>query len=175
MAMLAVHMAMGDFFWNSGANIGNFQFEVQHHASPGVVAIQIDRVALDLHHGENLLFTFVVNTFERSAQLDPRGEAAFGNGLLQIFVANAKGLFGLQCQGGLIALGLAIERGFNGCQGIAIASMQIGHGFFGVVQHFALGIADLVAKGDDSVFVNVHGVGLEGVEKVQVLIFADLM
>jgi hypothetical protein len=73
------------------------------------------------------------------------------------FVALAEGIGRLQLQRDLVAGLLALQRGLDARQRVAVAAVQVGRGLLGFLDQLALKVGNLVAQGDDGVFFDFHG------------------
>src|SRR4051812_30341286 len=76
-AVLAMHVAMGDLLGAGGAHAGDLQREAQRLSGQRVVAVEQDGVALDLHDVENVRMAVIGAALELSAHLDTGRELAF--------------------------------------------------------------------------------------------------
>jgi len=57
--MLAMHMAVRNFFFTGFSHLGYGQTEAQGFAGQGVVAVQHDGVTFDLGHGEGMCLSII--------------------------------------------------------------------------------------------------------------------
>ena len=62
--MLAMNMAMGDFFCSGCAHADHFHADAQGFTRQRVIAIEHDLIALDFKYGKNLLFPRIVIPFQ---------------------------------------------------------------------------------------------------------------
>ena len=157
MPVRPMHMTVGQFLGRCRAHVGHFQAEAQHLAGPGVVAVEQHRVALDLDHVEHLIAAIGGAALQLAAHFHARRKVAARHGLRQAFVAQAEGVLGLQQQAGLVTHRLAVQRGLDFGQGVAVAAVQVGHGFLGFFEELALGVRHFVAQGHNGVFFDFHG------------------
>ena len=125
-AVLAVHVAVGDLFGGGSAHRLHLAAELQRLAGQRVVAVQVHFRALDLHHVEHLRRTVDAGALQAAAHLYAGRKFAFGDGSHQRFVVRTKGLFGAQVQGGGKAGFLAFQRSFDLGENVVVTTVQVG-------------------------------------------------
>ena len=156
-AVLAMHMLVGNFFFGRLAHIGDFEYKAQRLARQRVVGIKDDDRAFDFHHVKNLHLAVAALAFELAANLDARRKLRARNGLHQALVAQAKSVFSGQIERDLVAFFLAVQGFFDFRQRVAVAAVQINHRLFAFLDQLTLRVSDFEEQGDSGVFFNFHG------------------
>mmetsp|Transcript_12761 Transcript_12761/g.20007 ORF Transcript_12761/g.20007 Transcript_12761/m.20007 type:complete len:215 (+) Transcript_12761:256-900(+) len=154
------HRAGLDFLFGGGPHVGELQVHAQADAGQRVVAVEHDMLGVDLGDGvDRVRHAFGDSTFGQAfklhARLDVAGEQRAGLEADEIGVVVAKGLVGLQCEGGLEADLLALQRRFDLGEQVIAAEQKL-HRLGQLVDELALGIFESPAQGDDTGAGRLH-------------------
>ena len=157
-AVGTMYVTVRQFFFTRCTDFQHLNGHTQPFAGVRMIAIQVHRIALDLHDREDPHMTVRCTPFQLTTNLDTRWKLRLGYALKQSLVTVTECIIGRQFQTRLKPNCLALQRCLEFWKQISITAMQISNRLFAVFQYIALDISNLNADCDRRVFFNIHGI-----------------
>lgn len=159
MAMRAMHVLVGDFFFSGGAHVDHFQLEAQGHAGQRMVAVQDHFIFGDFSHGENhcvIVFAAFRQAFELHADFERLRQSRTLFHFQQVRIVIAKGVFRFNLDRGGVAVFLAVQFFFDFRQGVLVATVQVDHRLATVFDQIVLCVGQFVLHRHNGILGDLH-------------------